>query len=87
MADRDYGKYIGRTVYFEDPWEWDDPDNPAPLDENGNPYHSVFGDWEISHMDEEDAWLTIEFMDGGYEIQLPTHFVLSMLGESEEDEE
>jgi hypothetical protein len=80
----DYSRYIGKKVYFEDPWEWDDPDYPAPVDEDGNQYHSVFGDWEITVMDEEDTWLSIEFMDGDYEIQLPTHFVLSLLGESED---
>jgi hypothetical protein len=88
MADRDYSKYIGRTVQgsVEDPWEWDDPDSPAPLDENGNPYHSVFGDWEITDMDEDRAWLTIEFMGGDYGIELDTHSVLAMLGELEEGE-
>jgi len=85
MAKKDYSTYIGKTVYFDDPWEWDDPDSPAPLDENGNPYHSVFGDWEITDMDEDRAWLTIEFMDGDYGIELDTGFVLSLLGEGEDE--
>lgn len=36
-------------------------------------------------MDEDRAWLTIEFMDGDYGIELDTGFVLSLLGEGEDE--